>query len=285
MGEPAAERAVLTALFRKHNIEPRRALGQNFIIDDTVCPRIADAVGGDFSVLEIGPGAGALTARLAERAKKVVAVEIDPRMSALLAERFGSHSNIEVVTGDAMKLDLNALIAERFSSNERVAVAGNLPYYITTPLIMRFLEEHLRVERVVAMVQKEAAERLCAAEQSRDCGAVTLAVRYYSEPEILFDVSRGSFYPQPDVTSSVMRMNIREAPLVTPVDEAFMFKLIKAAFAQRRKTACNSISNVAGLDKAAVAKAISAVGIPDSERAERISLEQFARLSDLLCSG
>ena len=267
----------------KDGVRPNKALGQNFLINDGVCCKIADAavVSSDCAVIEIGPGLGALTKKLAERAARVIAVEIDDTIIPKLRENLKDCGNVEIINADILKTDVAALIAER-CGGMRVAVAGNLPYYITSPIIMALLERRLPIERITAMVQKEAAARLCAADGSREGGAVTLAVRYYSEPRTLFDVSPGSFYPAPKVTSSVIRLEVLSAPRVAPKSEKLMFAVIKAAFCMRRKTAVNAISASLPADKARVARAIEAVTGDLNIRPERITLMQYAEISDML---
>ncbi len=265
-------------------LAPKKLFGQNFLVNQGVCAKIADACVPEpgWGVVEIGPGLGALTKELAKRAKRVVAVEIDTALVPLLQKNLAEFDNVEIVCADALKTDLHALLRERLGGL-RVTAAGNLPYYITSPILMSVLESRLPVEQIVAMVQKEAAVRLCAGEGSRESGAVTLAVRYYSEPSLLFDVSQGSFYPPPKVTSSVIRLRVRPHE-AAPADEAWMFSVIRAAFSQRRKTAANAISAGLGLDKAAVAAGIEAVGLNAAARPERMTLRDFAALSDRLAA-
>lgn len=265
---------------------PKKAYGQNFIVNPGICPKMVAAAGIDerFGVLEIGPGKGALTTAIAERAQKVVAVELDADLLPPLRENLRAYNNVEIVQGDILKLDIARLIAEHFSGL-RVAVMGNLPYYITSPILMNLLEARLPIESVTAMVQREAAVRLCAEPGSRESGAVTLAVHYYSTPHLLFDVSPGSFYPRPKVTSSVIRLDVRALPAVQPRDEKGMFAVIKAAFSQRRKTAANAISAGMRLPKAVVQQALDDIGADAAIRPERLTLAQYAQLSDCLCTG
>lgn len=260
---------------------PKKGLGQNFLINPAVAPKMIEQSGLDssYGVLEIGPGRGALTKHLVESAKLVVAVELDAALAKSLPAQLGEPENLVIVEGDVLKLDLAALLA-RYFGDMRVAVFGNLPYYITSPILMKLLEERLPVEFITAMVQKEAAQRLCAAPATRQSGAVTLAVNYYAEPEILFDVSSGSFYPAPKVTSSVIKLTRRETPAVFPRSARAMFAVIKAAYAQRRKRAVNAIAGGLGAEKAAVEAAFARLGIDANARAENLSLAQFAALSD-----
>lgn len=273
----------LSSLLARHGVELRKSLGQNFLIDPSVCPKIAKALPSGCDVIEIGPGAGALTRALSDSARRVAAVEIDDRMLPILEDSLGGRDNVKLIRGDALKIDFNALIKDSFPDTRGVSAAGNLPYYITTPIIMRLLEERLPIESIVVMVQKEAAQRLCAPECSRECGGVTLAVRYYSEPEILFDVQPDSFYPPPSIVSSVIRLRVKHTPKWE--HERLMFSLIRGAFAQRRKTALNSISNTTSYSKSLLADAFRAVGIAENERGERISLDSYRALATFLAQG
>lgn len=268
----------------RHNFHFSKKLGQNFLVNPSVCPRMAEACGAApaTGVLEIGPGLGVLTKELAKRAGKVVAIELDDRLPPVLKETLGEFDTVTVISGDAMKLDLRELIAQQFGEMP-VSVCANLPYYITSPLIMKLLESRLPIISLTVMVQKEAAQRLCAAPGTRECGAVTLAVAYYAEAETLFSVSRGSFVPAPHVDSAVIRLTIRSAPPVAVTDEAALFRLIRGAFAQRRKTLYNALGG-AGFDKAAVAAAMEQAALSPNLRAEQLSLQQFADLCNALTS-
>lgn len=275
--------SVIKKILSEHGFTFSKSLGQNFLINPTVCPRMAEACGADCDtgVLEIGAGIGVLTAELAKRAKKVVSLELDTRLIPVLAETLGEFSNVEVLNADVLKLDLNKLIDDCFQGMH-VAVCANLPYYITSPVIMALLESRIPVDAVTVMVQKEAAARLCAPVGSRDAGAVTVAVNYYAQAEKLFDVSAGSFMPAPKVDSSVIRLNIRKEPPVEVSDEKFFFKVIKAAFGQRRKTASNSLSAGLGIPKDKVSAAIAAAGFEPSVRAESLTTQELALLSECL---
>lgn len=275
--------SVIKKILSEHGFTFSKSLGQNFLINPTVCPRMADACGADCDtgVLEIGAGIGVLTAELAKRAKKVVSLELDTRLIPVLAETLGEFSNVEILNADVLKIDLNKLIDDCFQGMH-VAVCANLPYYITSPVIMALLESRIPVDAVTVMVQKEAAARLCAPVGSRDAGAVTVAVNYYAQAEKLFDVSAGSFMPAPKVDSSVIRLNIRKEPPVEVSDEKFFFRVIKAAFGQRRKTASNSLSAGLGIPKDKVSTAIAAAGFEPSVRAESLTMQELARLSECL---
>ena len=233
--------------------------------------------GPESGVLEIGPGIGVLTAELAKRAKRVVSIELDTRLLPVLEETLAPFQNVKIVNGDVMKLDLHRLLTEEFPGM-RVDVCANLPYYITSPVIMRVLEEKLPVSSLTVMVQKEAAQRLCAPPGTRACGAVSAAVQYYAEPKLLFEVGRGSFMPQPNVDSAVVRFSVRSAPPVEAEERSF-FALVRAAFGQRRKTVSNSVSALMGLPKDAVQEACAEAGISPTARAEQLSMEELAALS------
>lgn len=279
-----SDERTVRAVLSRHGFSFSKALGQNFLIDPTVCPEMARAAtreGAD-CVLEIGPGIGVLTASLCEQAKQVVAVELDRRLFPVLRETLADYDNVELVEGDAMQLDLHALLRERFGEGARIAVCANLPYYITSPLLMRLLECRLPIEKLVVMVQKEAAERLCAEVGSREAGAVTVAVRYYAEAHTLFTVGREAFLPAPKVDSAVIELCVRKAPEIELRDEAYFFKMVRAAFAQRRKTAVNGIAAGLNLPKAAVAEAIADTGLPADVRAEKIPMEKLADLANRL---
>lgn len=278
--------STMKEILSRHGFTFSKALGQNFLINPSVCPRMAEMCGVDdeSGVLEIGPGIGVLTRELAKRSKKTVAVELDTRLLPVLAETLADYPNASVVHGDVMKLDLHQLIKEEFPEM-KVAVCANLPYYITSPVIMKILEEKLPITALTVMVQKEAADRICAKPGTRACGAVSAAVQYYAEPEILFQVSRGSFMPAPNVDSTVIRLNVREQPPVKLSDEAHFFRLIKAAFGQRRKTALNAVSSGMGLPKAEVAKAMERAGIAPTARAEQMTLEMLADFSNELVNS
>ena len=270
----------IRAVLEKNGFHFSKALGQNFLINPSVCPRMAALSGAAdcAGAVEVGPGIGVLTWELSQVAKKVVSIELDKRLLPVLDETLADCDNVKILNADVMKLDLRRMIEEEFPGGE-VAVCANLPYYITSPVIMRLLEERLPVTSITVMVQKEAAERLCAHPGERACGAVSAAVWYYAEPEILFQVSRGSFMPAPNVDSAVIRLRIRRTPPVEVADEPFFFRVVRAAFAQRRKTAVNSIANTLGRSKQAVAAAFDAAGVPQNARAEALTLEDFAALT------
>ncbi|NLX92299.1 MAG: 16S rRNA (adenine(1518)-N(6)/adenine(1519)-N(6))-dimethyltransferase RsmA [Clostridiales bacterium] len=271
---------VIKEILYRHGFSLTKSLGQNFLIDPDICPEMARASGAQkgVGVLEIGPGIGVLTAELAKLAEKVVTVELDARLLPILGETLADFDNVEVVQGDILKLDLPRLIEEKFAGL-RVVVCANLPYYITSPVIMLLLESRLPLEMITVMVQKEAGERLCATVGSRKAGAVTVAVDYFAQAEILFEVSRTSFVPAPKVDSFVIQLDVRSEPPITVQNEAGFFRMVKAAFGQRRKTAANAISAGMVMDKATIAAAIERAGFDPNVRAESLSMEELARLS------
>lgn len=261
----------------------KKSLGQNFLTDPSVCPAMAEAAAdADTGVIEIGPGIGVLTVELAEIAKKVIAVELDERLRPILAKTLEDYPNASVIFSDVLKLDLKKLIEDEFSHCKRVTICANLPYYITSPIIMSLLESRLPVESITVMVQKEAAERLTADIPGRAVGAVTLAAAFYAERELLFGVPRGSFTPSPNVDSAVIQFAVRQTPAAEVRDEKTLFRLIRGAFEHRRKTLVNSVSAAGVVSKQALTEALEKLGIPLTVRAEQLSLEQFAALADEL---
>lgn len=273
----------LKSLLSKEGFSFKKSLGQNFLIDPTVCPKMAEsACNENTGVLEIGPGVGVLTQELAKRAKKVVAIELDERLKTILHKTLGEFSNVEVIFGDAMKLDLKNIIETSFEGCESVSVCANLPYYITSPIIMSLLESRLPITSITVMVQKEAANRLCAEVGSRNAGAVTVAVTYYAEKEILFSVDRSSFLPPPNVDSAVIKLKIRENPPIAVKNEKRFFSLAKAAFAQRRKTFLNTVSNTLGIPKDTLREILSDLKIKETVRGEELTMEQLSEISNKL---
>lgn len=260
----------------KHGFSFSKGLGQNFIINPDICPKIAEygnAKSG-FGILEVGTGIGVLTKELAKRADKVSAVEIDTRLLPILDETLKDFDNVKIYNEDVMKADLLGII-ERDFAGLRAAVCANLPYYITSPVIMLLLESHLPIDSITVMVQKEAAQRLCAKVGTRDSGAITVGVNYYGTVRKLFDVSRGSFMPAPNVDSTVIRIDIDKEPRLTGEDEKFFFSVVKAGFSQRRKTMANSLASQLGADKETVYDVLREMGISESVRIEALSMEQL----------
>ena len=272
-------------IMRRHGFSFSKGLGQNFLVNPSVCPRMAEMGGANekSGVLEIGPGIGVLTAELARRAKRVVAVELDDRLIPVLGETLADFSNVKVIHGDALRLDLAEIIRENFADCESVAVCANLPYYITSPIIMALLESRLPITSVTVMVQKEAADRICAPVGSRESGALTVAINYYSVPRMLFKVSAGSFMPPPKVNSAVIRMDILSEPAYDVGDEKTFFRMIKAGFSQRRKTLANSLTSGGFLTKEQAARALSDAGIAPNSRIEALDMERLAMLSGIIC--
>ena len=278
-----ADYNTLKRLLESEGFNLKKAFGQNFLIDPSVCPRMAEAAcDSDTGVLEIGPGAGVLTVELSKVAKRVVTIELDTKLKPVLKKSLADCDNVEVIFGDAMKVDLAALIRDKFADCSRVAVCANLPYYITSPIIMHLLESKLPVDNITVMVQKEAAERLGAEVGSREAGAVTVAVAYYAESEILFEVGRDSFMPPPNVDSAVISLNIRKEPPVELHDEAKFFSFIKACFAQRRKTLVNTVSATLGIPKDRLREALAAAELPETARSEQLTLSELAEISNYL---
>ncbi len=270
-------------LLHRHGFSFSKALGQNFLINPSVCPRMAEycGAGEGVGVIEVGPGFGVLTHELCKLADKVVSIELDKRLMPVLAETMAEHDNFKVINEDILKIDLHKLIEDEFKGM-KVVVCANLPYYITSPVIMKLLEDKLPIDSITVMVQKEAAQRLCAKVGTRDSSAITVAVNYYSEPGLLFHVSAGSFMPAPKVDSAVIRLDINETPRAQAKDEKMFFKVVKASFAQRRKTVVNSISSSLSIEKAKVEEALVNSGVSKTARAEQLTLEDFANISDNL---
>ena len=271
--------AVIREVLTRHGFSFSKALGQNFLVNPAVCPLMAERCGADENtgVLEIGPGLGVLTKELALRAKKVVSVELDKRLLPVLDETMQAFGNVTVVNADILETDLPALFAEHFSGMP-VVVCANLPYYITSPVILRLLESGLPIGAVTVMVQKEVALRLCAAPGSKTAGALTVMADYYAEASRLFDVSKGSFYPAPQVDSAVIKLTMRSAPAVDVDDDARFFRLVKAAFSQKRKTLCNAVSAALSCPKETVLAALEDCGLPPAVRAEALTTAQFGDL-------
>lgn len=269
----------------RHGFTFSKSLGQNFLINPSVCPKMAEQSGAKkgVGVIEVGPGIGVLTCQLAKRADKVVAIELDKRLLPVLDETLAEYDNIKIINDDILKIDLKKLIETEFSGME-VVVCANLPYYITSPVIMKLLEDRLPINALTVMVQKEAAQRICAEVGSRQSGAVTVAVNYYAKPQILFGVSAGSFMPAPKVDSAVIRLDILKEPCVQVEDEALFFKVVKAAFSQRRKTLPNSLSAGLQISKLTVTNALNRANVPVNYRAEQLTMEQLAKISNAIGS-
>lgn len=263
-------------ILSRHGFSFSKGLGQNFIINPDICPRIAEngnAAEG-FGILEIGTGIGVLTAELAKRAEKVTAIEIDQRLLPILDETLADFDNVKIINQDVMKCDLNKIIAEEFAGL-KVAVCANLPYYITSPIIMMLLESRLPIESITVMVQKEAAQRLCAKVGSRESGAITVGVNYFGTVKNLFGVSRGSFMPSPNVDSAVIRIDVNNEPRLSEEDEKYFFSVVKCGFSQRRKTLANALSSQMGIDKQKVYDSLKCIGLPETARIEQLTMDQL----------
>lgn len=269
----------------RHGFTFSKSLGQNFLINPSVCPKMAEQSGAKkgVGVIEVGPGIGVLTCQLAERADRVVAIELDKRLLPVLDETLAEYDNIRIINDDILKIDLKKLIETELSGME-VVVCANLPYYITSPVIMKLLEDRLPINALTVMVQKEAAQRICAEVGSRQSGAVTVAVNYYAKPQILFGVSAGSFMPAPKVDSAVIRLDILKEPCVQVEDEELFFRVVKAAFSQRRKTLPNSLSAGLQIPKLTVTNALNRANVPVNYRAEQLTMEQLAKISNAIGS-
>ena len=266
-------------ILHRHGFTFSKALGQNFLINPSVCPTMAElsGAGEGVGVIEIGPGIGVLTNELCQLADKVVAVELDKRLIPVLGETLAEYDNVKVINADVLELDLNKLIEDEFSGME-VVICANLPYYITSPVIMKLLEDKLPITAITVMVQKEAAQRICAPVGSRESGAVTVSVNYYAEPSLQFHVSAGSFMPAPKVDSAVIRLDVRKEPPVITDEEKF-FRVVKAAFSQRRKVISNSLSSGLKMSKDEINEVLAAANVPSNARAEKLSLDDFAAIA------
>ena len=275
--------SVVRALMAEEGIAFRKEFGQNFLIDQTVPERIADACADreDVLVLEIGPGIGCLTKELALRYARVVAVEIDNGLIPVLAKTMADFDNVRVVHGDVMEIDLAALIAEEAGGRE-VVVCANLPYYITTPILMRLLECGVRFSAITVMVQNEVAARLAATPEKGDYGAITAVLGYHGTVKKLFTVAPDCFMPPPKVSSAVVRMDLYQEKPYHPRDEKFFFSVIRAAFGQRRKTLANALGTLGGFSKELIAEAIAECGFSATVRGEKLSTADFVHLSDAL---
>ncbi|WP_295620676.1 16S rRNA (adenine(1518)-N(6)/adenine(1519)-N(6))-dimethyltransferase RsmA [uncultured Intestinimonas sp.] len=273
----------IKALLSRHGFHFSRSMGQNFLIQSWVPEGLVEGAGvsGSNGVLEIGPGIGPLTVRLSAAAGRVVAVELDRALLPVLAETLGDRDNVEVISGDILKLDIPALVDEKLAGLEPMACA-NLPYNITTP-VMTALIEAKRFSCIAVMIQREVARRICAAPGSPDYGAFSVYCQYHTEPELLFDVGPECFIPAPKVTSSVIRMRLLPSPPVPVKDEVRFFRVVKAAFGQRRKTLLNALSaGLPSLSREAVKAAVAACGLPDNVRGERLGIPEFAALTEAL---
>lgn len=271
---------VIKGILEKHGFSFSKGLGQNFLINPDICPKIAEMGNArkGFGILEIGTGIGTLTAELAKRADKVTAVEIDTRLLPILDETLLEFKNIKVINEDILKCDVNSLIKKEFQGLD-VAVCANLPYYITSPIIMMLLENNLPIRSITVMVQKEAAQRLCAKVGTRESGAITVGVNYYGTVKKLFDVSRGSFMPSPNVDSAVIRIDINNEGKLDEETEKLFFSIVKNGFSQRRKTLANALTNKMNISKDTVFNAFDDINAEKSVRIEQLTMEQLKKLA------
>ena len=271
---------VIKGILEKHGFSFSKGLGQNFLINPDICPRIAEMGNArkGFGILEIGTGIGTLTAELAKRADKVTAVEIDTRLLPILDETLSEFKNIKVINEDILKCDVNSLIKKEFQGLD-VAVCANLPYYITSPIIMMLLENNLPIRSITVMVQKEAAQRLCAKVGTRESGAITVGVNYYGTVKKLFDVSRGSFMPSPNVDSAVIRIDINNEEKLDEETEKLFFSIVKNGFSQRRKTLANALTIKMDISKDTVFNAFDDINAEKSVRIEQLTMEQLKKLA------
>ena len=274
-------------IMKKYNIKANKNLGQNFLINEEVIKEIVNCsnISNEDLVIEIGPGLGTLTKFLLEKAGKVICIELDTKMLQILEDRFSLYNNFEIINNDVLKVDLKNLIKKEKENLEikHVKIVANLPYYITTPIIMKLLEDELELESITVMIQKEVADRLIAIPGQKNTGAITYSVYYYATSEGILEVPNSSFIPEPEVTSKVIKLNIRKEPVVNPKDKEKMFKIIKYAFMQKRKTLLNSLTNNKVFNnKQQGIEILANLQINENTRPEELTLEQFAEISDNL---
>ena len=274
-------------IMKKYNIKANKNLGQNFLINEEVVTNIVDCSNIDKQdlVIEIGPGLGTLTKYLLEKAGKVICIELDTKMLQILEDRFSLYNNFELINNDVLKVDLKNIIEKEKAEGKikNVKIVANLPYYITTPIIMKLLEEELELESITVMIQKEVADRLIAIPGEKNTGAITYAVYYYATSEAIMEVPNSSFIPEPAVTSKIIKLNIRKEPIVTPKNKEKMFKVIKCAFMQKRKTLLNSLTNNKIFEnKNQGIELLKSLQINENIRPEELTLEQFEKISDNL---
>ncbi|SEA64803.1 dimethyladenosine transferase [Eubacterium aggregans] len=274
----------IEGLLKKYDLHFNKRFGQNFLIDANMVEKIVAAgqLTKEDIVLEVGPGIGTMTQVLAREAGKVYAVEIDKKLIPVLEETLADCPNVSVICGDILKTDVAALVAQELAQGMSLKIVANLPYYVTTPIIMGFLESDLPVERMSFLIQKEVGERICAQPGTKAYGSLTIACQYYVKPQVAFYVPAGVFMPRPKVDSVVITLEKRQAPSVNPGDKELFFRIVKAAFLNRRKTLINSLCANTGYDKERLTKALEAANIDPGVRAERLTGEDFARLSDCL---
>ena len=273
-------------LMNKYNIFASKKLGQNFLINDSIVDDIVSEskVTSEDLIIEVGPGLGNLTSRLLEKAGKVIAIELDPKMINILQDRFSLYENFELIYNDILKIDLEKLINDNLNKNIKTAkVVANLPYYITTPIIMKLLEDNLNLESITVMVQKEVAERLAATPGDKLSGAITYSIYYYTTPQIIIDVPSSSFIPEPQVDSAVIKFDILKEPRIKVIDKKLFFKIIKSAFLQKRKTFVNALlNNNIFPNRESAEKMLLDLNIDTKIRGEKLSLEDFAKIAEYI---
>ena len=271
-------------IMKKYHIKANKNLGQNFLIDEQVIEKIVNAsdIKKEDCIIEIGPGLGTLTKELLEKAGKVISVELDKKMITILKDRFALYNNFELINNDVLQVNLKEIIEkEKEEGLENVKIVANLPYYITTPIIMKLLEEKLNLDSIIVMVQKEVAERLIATPSDKETGAITYSVYYYAKGEEILEVPKDSFIPEPEVTSKVIKLNIRKEQPVKVKEPEVMFRIIKCAFMQRRKTLLNALVNTkVFLNKEEGIKILKELGLREDVRAENLKIEDFAKITD-----
>lgn len=265
-------------LLNKYKLRANKSLGQNFLINEQIIDDIVNVsnVTADDVIIEIGPGLGSLTAKLADNAKKVIAIELDENMINILGERFSLYKNVEIIHADVLKVDLNKLI----DGEENVKVVANLPYYITTPIVMKLLEEKLKINSITVMVQKEVGERFCATPGGKEYGAITVSINYYTSPKIVLDVPKENFNPVPEVDSCVVKLDLKNEHIELK-DEKLFFRLIKTTFSQRRKNIGNSLTGV-GISKQEVKKMLEELNLDVNLRAENLSIDQYVKIANYI---
>ena len=274
-------------IMKKYNIKANKSLGQNFLIDDNVVEGIVDAgnISNEDLVIEIGPGLGTLTKPLLERAGKVISIELDKRMVKILEDRFSLYNNFELIQKDVLKVDLKELIERNKKEGhlKNAKIVANLPYYITTPIIMKLLEEELDLDSITVMIQKEVADRLIAIPGDKETGAITYSIYYYSEAEAILEVPNDSFIPEPEVTSKVIKLNIRKNPPIDVKNKEVMFRIIKCAFMQRRKTLLNALTNAkVFINKEEGIRILNKLNLDENVRAEKLKIEDFANITNII---
>ena len=276
-------------IMNEYNITANKGYGQNFLVDENIVSSIVEKadVNKEDLIIEIGPGLGTLTALLLEKAGKVVCIELDPKMITVLNDRFTLYDNFELINNDVLKEDLKSIIEKNLKTLElkKAKVVANLPYYITTPIIMKLLEDKLNLESITVMVQKEVAERLAEEPGGKETGAITYSIHYYTNPEIVINVPNDSFVPAPKVDSAVIKLEVLNTPKIQVENEAVFFKVVKAAFLQKRKTLINSLSNSKIADKETLENMLNSMNIDLKIRAEKLSLEEFGQIADYLVNN